>query len=503
MAAPIVTQTLYGVSGDVPAEARLVVTDGSGSARRYIEHGLESRYLNTATSLQLNAAASMTLLGGTSTTRSGSVNTNVIRGTLTTTPSAIAGTGNLSHTGSFRIRARVYASSATVYVRLSYSDGSGIFRANDYALPPQSGGWSDVDLGTITVTPALSGIQAWSGRVEAIGVAGDTVDVDYLLFFPAGEGYGKARAAYNYTPGSLVARDEFTGTTAGAVLNARVAPTGGTWATSGAATDFVAADAPAATDETVSRSTTADTGIGRVAILGSTSYTDLEVGVQKTLAAGGFAHTVSLFLRYVDASNYLRAVFIDSFSLYVEKVVAGVTTQISPVVTLPTSTAGQRYGYRAIAFASGGGIATFLNSGGAELASVRFVDSAVATGGTLASGKPGFADYSSAGGTAVARYYDSFYAATPATEPIAVYGGRQAEIRSDSAIRQDSGGTVYGPVPSYYGAHLFVPPAGTANRPTRIAVRAARNDLEAGAYDNPTDKVQIQTLVTPRYLLPR
>src|SRR3954452_144911 len=134
MPAPILTQTLPGVPGDVPAEARLVVTEGANQARRYVEWGLQQRYYQ-GLGLQLDNG-SMTLLGGTSTTRASSVNTNVIRGTLTTSPSAVAATGNLSHIGTFRVRARVYASSASVYVRLSWQDNAGIFRANDYALLP-------------------------------------------------------------------------------------------------------------------------------------------------------------------------------------------------------------------------------------------------------------------------------------------------------------------------------------------------------------------------------
>jgi hypothetical protein len=39
----------------------------------------------------------------------------------------------------------------------------------------------------------------------------DTIYVDYLMLIPVEAGYGKATASYSYTPGTIVARDSFTG----------------------------------------------------------------------------------------------------------------------------------------------------------------------------------------------------------------------------------------------------------------------------------------------------
>jgi hypothetical protein len=76
------------------------------------------------------------------------------------------------------------------------------------------------------------------------------VALDYLILVPQADGYGKARAR------RLVAYDTFTGTTAGGALNTRVAPLGGTWATSGDATDFVFSDNFLGTDAVESLSRT-------------------------------------------------------------------------------------------------------------------------------------------------------------------------------------------------------------------------------------------------------
>ena len=50
-ATPFVTLTVAGVTGDVPAEGRLIVTDAATQSRRYAEWGLEQRYYDVAQSL--------------------------------------------------------------------------------------------------------------------------------------------------------------------------------------------------------------------------------------------------------------------------------------------------------------------------------------------------------------------------------------------------------------------------------------------------------------------
>jgi hypothetical protein len=79
------------------------------------------------------------------------------------------------------------------------------------------------------------------------------------------------------------------------------------------------------------------------------------------------------------------------------------------------------------------------------------------------------------------------------------YSGRSAEIRSDSAIRQDSTGTYYGPIPSHRGAHFFVPPAGDENRTSRVLVKARRSDIDTAVDANVTDSTTVAVHLTPRY----
>jgi len=125
---------------------------------------------------------------------------------------------------------------------------------------------------------------------------------------------------------------------------------------------------------------------------------------------------------------------------------------------------------------------------------------AVATGGALATGKPGFYDRNSSP-TAAIRSYDFFSIATPAAESIVINSTRSLEVRSDTTIRADSSNTYWGPVPSYRGSRFYVPPAGDENRTSRVLVKAHRQDIEAVDATDVTDNLTVAVAVTPRYLV--
>lgn len=303
--------------------------------------------------------------------------------------------------------------------------------------------------------------------------------------------------SWAYAAGVLTGLDSFTGTTSGGALSARTAEMGGSWTTSGVATDFAFTDTGG---ERIVRSTISE-GSPRLAILGSTSYTNQEAGVAVEVTAG--LPEPWLIARYVDSSNFLLAGLQYSVSTWrVAIVVAGVTTQIAAVPWTRKYNATHKL--RLIVYASGQLVAQVLDASGmAVTTQIRGYHAALATGGALASGKAGIADQNS-NSAASARYYDDFYAATPAAEPIVCYSGQSIEFSSTSTLREDSTGTYAGPPPEYVGGRFFVPPAGDANRQTRIAVIARRNDVESMPDDNISDSTTVQVLVTPRYLaIPR
>jgi hypothetical protein len=501
--------TLASVAGDVSAEGRLLVTDAASQNRRYVEWGLQWRYYDAATSLLVDSD-DMTVSGfsGAQTTRTGAYDpngtgNNVIRGTLYEAASAICGTGNLGHIGTFRVKARVFVTASVTtptYVRLSWQEGDGAFKANAYVTPLAAGSFSEVDLGLITIPPKQLGTQRWSGRIEAYtsGAAGtDTLDIDYLVLIPADEGYGKVRATFASSPGVRNGYDNFNSLTAGTALNTRTATTGGTWATSGSTTDFAGASG---TGTYVTRATASDAS-RRFAVLGTATPTDVEVGATVTIPhARGTQVQGGVLARWVDASNYVEGITDANYGLQIQVVVAGTvvaTGNIAGVTQGVDASAGAKLAMTV--FASGKAVLVAYSPSGGIIATATVQHAALATGGALASGKSGIVDMNP--GAALTRSYDDFYTAIPAAEPIALYSGRTAEIRFDGAIRQDSTGTYYGPVPAYRGSRFLVPPAGDENRTSRILVKAHRNDIETGAADNVTDNLTIQTIITPRYLV--
>ncbi len=502
---PLITLEVEDVAGDVPALGRLVVTDTATQSRRWVAWGLESRWYPTSSppSLLIDSTSLITTgYAGVTATRSGAysgASNNVISATLRTQVQAICGLGDLTHVGAFRPQLRFYASAVTMGVRLTYQTLDGPFRSLSYYLPVAVG-WNHVDLGLVTIPSAVLGTQRWTGRIEAVSTAtgGETFQVDFLGLIPA-EAFGRARASYAYAAGVLVAFDDFDSATALSNLGGRVATVGGTWASSGAGGDLFATTPPdAISTQGMYRD---DNAALRVAILGSTNHAAVEAGVafqrRSAQPAAPAELTATLIVRYVDASNMLRLVD-DGHTLSVVKVIAGVSTVLAQA---PTRFARDTYlTLRVVVHATGRGVAHLLAGDVDMLVSLGFDDSTLATSGTLATGKVGFAD-GNTGAEAHFRYYDGFYAATPAPEPIVCHAGQSIEFRHDTTLRGDSTGTYAGQPPEYVGARFLIPPAGGPGREARIAVMAKRNDIETMADDYIADSTTVAAYATPRYLV--
>lgn len=501
---PLLTVEVESVAGDVSAEARLVITDGSSQARRWVEWGLEQRYYDAASPapLFIDSADLVTSgFAGAGTALSGAYGGSAISTTLLSQPVAVCGTDTLPHVGTFRVKARVWAASTDEYWRLAWHEGDGWLGGNSQVQPVAPGAFNELDLGEITIDVAQAGTQEWSGRIEAwtSSAGGELAAVDYLAFLPT-EQYGRLEGTYAYSPGVITGHDEFSG--ASGTLNSRTAAAGGAWATSGAATDFTeAADPLDSSNPVESRSTTASESGPRFAILGSTSRTDSEVSINVHFSGAGsgekWAYAIA---RYVDSSNYAytRILRLNTTLVFLElgKQIAGSPTTFGDAgFTLPLGAYTQ---LRLVVYATGHLLAWALDANGNILASLEATDADLATGGTLATGKAGFADLSS-GAESISRYYDNFYAGTPIAEPLVVNAGKSLEVRSDSNLRQSADGASYPDIPSR-GSRLFIPPAGDADRIARIAVRATREDVITSASQNNSDSLTIAVHCTPRYL---
>lgn len=509
-AGPLQIFSVAGVTGDVAAEARLIVTDTASQSRDLAVWGLEWRYQAAADLLLTQPDLTATGFAGTSTTRSGSVSTNVYRGTLTPSAVAVCGTGNQPHVGTFRPYLRCYPTSTDIRVRLTYRDGDGPLRSLEWETPVAANAWNALDLGVITIPPKLLGTQRWQGQIEAYSATvGDTLDVDYLILMPAGEGFGRARRPLVFeTPQVFSARDEFN-QTAGA-LAGKVMPVGGTWAGAGDADDF----SVETTGHTAQRTAVSDTSsgepvaVGRIALAGVATYTTVAVQVDVKFSAVGQGSRAFVFARYTDANNFVLASITQQGSTYftftIQRTVGGSDSIISTgAVTGVPQAANTWYTLRFLVDSSGRAAFWVWPTGGSPGSPLMYdSDAALATGGGIASGRVGFGDHKVSAG-AVTRSYDNFAAFVPLDNAVC-FSGQSIEFRSDDTIREDSTGTYYGRPQEYRGAPFYVYPSGDEARTNRVAVMLRRNDIYTRPEPNVTDNQSVEVRWTPRYMyLPR
>lgn len=510
----IVTLTIPTVSGDVPAEGRLVITDTAAVGRRFVEWGLENRYYNPATSLILDSE-DMVPVGGAQSTALNALGAykraGATKGTIATTllpePTICCTTGNLGHVGTFRVKLRMEAAvggeglASNVHVRLSWQDGEGPFRPNEWQTPVLAGKLVAVDLGIITISPAVAGTQKWLGRIEAYsdnGVAVDMHHVDLLAFIPVLEGYGKARGVQSTAPGTIAAFDNFTTGTLSGGLNARTPPVGSAWATSGATTDFTVASGEVKREP-------ATQAAPRYAVIGS--------AVGNSIVAGAGAvvkrtetdeRLIGLIARWVSEESYAFALC-EFQKDNVVQVQLGVkisgTTTILATSNVKVSGTTVEFALSLTALLDG----SLCVSGtvDSQPVSLSSSSSAVATGGSLASGKGGMLDRAIKFVEAHARF-TRIQVATLAAVPYVVQPSQSMEVRSNATIAEDATGTYSGPVPLYRGSRFFVPQDGSANRTSRVIVKADRNDLEESDQLTIGDAFTAQVFVTPRFhVIPR
>ncbi len=502
--APVLTLTVADVPGDVPAEGRLIVTDAATQNRRTVEWGLEQRHYDAATSLIVDSDDMVTTgYAGVQATRTGAYDpnatgNNVVQATLApangSVATSVAGLPALAHVGSYRVRARVYAT-GSARVRLSWQDGAGPFTANNYATPPVLDAFSEVDLGVVNVQQARLGAQAWSANVDAFGSG--TLEVDYLTLIPVREGYGRARGQTTAPPGVLVALDRFYTGTGG--LNGRTPELGAAWATAGSAPDFVFDTDYDYLGSFITRAPASDGTTYRTGVLGS-ALINLQVQARVSVSAGSSdTFTSGVIARWVDASNFLMGVVVkgsagtDDGTLKIIQRVAGVDTTLA---SAPTTNFGMENDFTLSVLATGDVTLTLVGPG----ESIAAKSTVLATGGVLASGKCGLVDRDTA--SSETRLYSSvFVTSTFSLEP-AFYSGRTIEFGSSGdALRQNAAGTVYGQAASYRGSRFLLPPAGDKARTSRIAVRAHRNDLDSGEFAPLGDNLTAQVVYRPRYLV--
>jgi hypothetical protein len=512
--------------GDVPALGRLTVTEAQAIDQAWVAYGMETNddYTHTdstGSGALFYEAETRTALGGSATAAGPSgasgAGSNVMRSAslpveyisiLST--QATGGGAHLSHVGSFRVYARVQApttNTGTVTIGLEYASGDfRRFTRNSVTTIDSTweGTWRLVDLGIVTIEKLRIGTQRWEGRVIAQStIIGDKIDVDCLMFFPTMTS-GVASAVLQIPAlASVTARDDFA-QTAGA-LTGKTLPVGGTWVGAGDLDDFNVTGSG-----TVQRTVGSDASnsAGRFAIAGTSvltsSFAAFDIG---STVSGQQATRMGIILRYTDTSNYLFVGSDATSTFRIIKVVAGTPTTIASVnlvdvfadlvVALLALIAGGSVSAWVDANGRVVGRLDFTNAGYSQVALAGAYDSALATGGALASGKVGFYDAFSGGATPT-RTYDNFIAA-PYTADAAMFASQSMEFRHDGVVREDSAGVIWPSVSLFEGDMLRVPVTGREGRSVRFIVKGSRN-VPPLMPDPAIDDISATLAVTPRFL---
>lgn len=512
---PLQTVYVSGIKGDLPAEARIILTDKSGSDQRFAEVGQD---LVTS---EINPSLIITekVLGfaGTETTKSGSQASKVVKASLPVVPVAVCTTGNLEHTGRYRIKLRAQAAEYGALYRALYRSGDGPWTYGSWAEVPVKEEWAEIDLGEVSFSKAAQGKQVGEIKIEGESVgliqeAEEGVDppntpitnvtsyVDTISLVPCRR-YAVARGPVNTNPGDFKGFDPLQDSSG--VLGGQIADTGGTWETSGDAKDFTGVEVNGI--KYYYRNEVSDTDLtGRYALLSGTgAVSDVVMEMEVNTSGRNNTADLSFLARYTNVNNYFRMIFtpqsngIDRFRAHVRVggsvFSGGVDTWKSIGERLPPNT----WGNFKIVILGGYYQVYWL---GEEIA--QGYSNTLAS--TLTSGKIGIYDqFTEVGSTyQISRRYRNFAAWVPIT-PTVCENSQSLQISKDGAIREDEAGNYWARVPEYRGANFELDPAGSEGRINRITNKMRRKDIKQEPDTNITSSRSIEVLARERYLAPK
>jgi hypothetical protein len=525
---PALTTGPIYVPGDVPALGRLLLHELDGDTRWAVRWGLQDKgiqneaigfdYYQSTHNLFYEAEDSgmWTLAGGASVVTgpsgaSGGGSNNVVRqATLTPVWQAMMTTASPQHTGSFELYARVHmpaTNTGEVSIRFDWATGIGnritqndpVTFAADHSA---EGSYTWVSLGLFHIPPPLdpNRTNRWKGDIVAKStVVADDLDVDCTWLRPTSAGGGKLSGIFQVSvPTTFSARDEFD-QTAGA-LTGKTAPVGGTWAGAGDADDGTVET----TGKTVVRSAVSDTGGGGRFWTLNLNLTDtvVQVDFKRSTVSNDNSPFQGVLARWTDVNNHVWATVSGIGSvrtLRVNKVIGGVGTSLLLADNVGFNNGLDWSSIRLVVLANG-----YWEAQGAFVQGGQFVtigsgsDPVLATGGTLATGDPGFTD-GEISSNAVTRNYDNFAAWVPARNA-ALFASRRLELRHNAAeSTSETSDSIWTPTPSVRGSYFTVPAGGVENLASRLTLIATDNDL--GEPDPGIRDLQAQVFYTPRGLI--
>lgn len=479
------------IGGDYPARSRYTVTDTGGQNRKTVVIASQAATYGTAATeaLTYEAEALSPLTPAAATAVSGAHGGTAVRHTAVGsgwTPIlstyALSITAHLTHWGNYRLLARCSATEESE-VRVEYSTGDSLARRmNDPAVVPAgSSAFYLRDLGEIRIPRAPVGTQRWEGRISARTAAGSaTVDVDKLYLLPM-ESLSitspRLDPGYVYTPDSYLGRDSFSDSSG--TVEASSLDVGGTWAKAGAGASWKYTGTGRAAGGTASGA-----NYYRAASAGSASDTYVEARFSfSIIPTGSTDDAVGLLSRYAGTTNFAAAYLNPNPNADdddgASAVVGFQVGSAGRTADFPL-TAGREYTLAA-AVTSNGVYRVWAWEEGRDRPTSPLVvgyASALATGGSAASGSVGF--YSSGnfndGLTAGSATIDDWVAYVPPSDA-ALLASSVLSARHDGAWRRASSGDVYAPA-LVTGNYPRDPVAGIEGRVTRTLVVASAGDLD-------------------------
>lgn len=509
---PIQVAYAKNVGGDVPAEAKVILTDKATKARRYAEIGQDAVESESNPSLLLKAEPNMVVTGFAgflSSVPTGKYSAKVVQATLRTRPQVLCSTGPIAHVGSFREKMRCRAEGEGAAFRLSYRIGDGPWTPLKWIEPPMVGEWVELDMGEVFLDEALSGEQVSEIRMEGkVTTTSCTGYIDYLDFMPTRR-YGVARAPLEFdVPSVLSVVDPFN-QSAGA-FTGKIAEVGGEWTalTNSDTTDFESTGAGKLIRKAVSD--TGKIGIEAFPRLGRAIATpvemedlvcsyDFNVVEGGTEVTGTFAVQIGMVLGYQSNTKFVT-VLIRKNSLggphFVEVRDAN-EALIAKSANVLSIGSGAKFSGTLLAFVKGENLTVCLGPDAESLVPVLSCsNSQIGIKGRVA-----IIDERKSAEPAT-REFDNFALWKP--EPQVVCNStRSVQFRSDDVERDNTGATYLSPVPRYRGANILLDPEGDANLINRLVVKMRRNDTAVEADSSVTDKHKLEVLVRERFLAPR
>jgi hypothetical protein len=517
---PVISYTIADAVGEVRAPLRLTVTDNASTAREQVDVGLERYHYN---------GADLWLEGS-------DLSTSGHRGSLVADAAAVGGTaielnglfpgyqqlcgaGGLSHQGLWRMVARAKATTdeEAVELRAKWRAGAVPYTANDVVEVPGFGtaAYTNVDLGTIYVPDATADLDlVLEAKSDVVTGTTEGVRVDAIEMRPV-ERAVIAQGEQVITGGQTLATYDGFGHDIGSFLattdqefQSTAITASNDWEGAGDSDDFYILGI-----SYLRRGGSADADIdtGRFAVVGDVLTTTTVVAGINLLHTGKTTAQetrAGVLARYVDANNWLGAFirirrnsggnYAKHLTLY--KRVAGTVTRLEEV-SLPTDMdeldVGKEVVSGSIGLTVSGTTASVTSSpelGNANPTEQLMTTTDAVLGTTLDDGRVGIYHAATFNNSNV-RFWDltSYSTVSAATQTYAIPSGGVLTIDGSTA---DNGDPVY-----TRGAALYLDPAGSEDKTTRLSVKARdQGDGKSEALAAVTRSTKVKVSYEPAFL---